>query len=221
MSQLLDKPREGEKPRLRGLIHLIMSPVSLVAGLVLVALADKLRGRIALGIFTLAAVTLFTGSALYHRVGWKPKTKEVWRRIDHANITILIAGTYTPFAIFLLDKTQAIVLLSIVWAGAIATSLLRVLWLRAPRWLYVPIYLALGWAAVFFMPDFWRNGGVAVFLLILLGGIFYSLGAVIYALKKPTFSTKWFGFHELFHALTAAAFVVQFIAAGIVVYTHQ
>ena len=221
MSQLLDKPREGEKPRLRGLIHLIMSPVSLVAGLVLVALADKLRGRIALGIFTLAAVTLFTGSALYHRVGWKPKTKEVWRRIDHANITILIAGTYTPFAIFLLDKTQAIVLLSIVWAGAIATSLLRVLWLRAPRWLYVPIYLALGWAAVFFMPDFWRNGGVAVFLLILLGGIFYSLGAVIYALKKPNFSTKWFGFHELFHALTAAAFVVQFIAAGIVVYTHQ
>ena len=221
MSQLLDKPREADKPRLRGLIHLIMSPVSLVAGLVLVALADKLRGRIALGIFTLAAVTLFTGSALYHRVGWKPKTKEVWRRIDHANITVLIAGTYTPFAIFLLDKTQAIVLLSIVWGGAIATSLLRVLWLRAPRWLYVPIYLALGWAAVFFMPDFWRHGGVAVFILIVLGGICYSFGAVIYALKKPNFSTKWFGFHELFHALTAAAFVVQFIAAGIVVYTHQ
>ena len=121
MSSLLNRPNETEKPRLRGLIHLIMSPVSLVAGLVLVALADKLRGRIALGIFTLAAVTLFTGSALYHRVGWKPKTKEVWRRIDHANITILIAGTYTPFAIFLLDKTQAIVLLSIVWGGAIAT----------------------------------------------------------------------------------------------------
>ena len=221
MSQLLEKPHGYDKPRLRGLIHLIMSPVSLVAGLILVALADKLRGRIALGIFTLAAVTLFTGSALYHRVGWKPKTKEVWRRIDHANITILIAGTYTPFAIFLLNKTQAIVLLSIVWGGAIATSLLRVFWLRAPRWLYVPIYLALGWAAVFFMPDFWRNGGVAVFLLILLGGICYSLGAVIYALKKPNFSTKWFGFHELFHALTAAAFVLQFIAAGIVVYTHH
>lgn len=221
MSQLLEKPRDAEKPRLRGLIHLIMSPVSLVAGLFLVALADKLRGRIALGIFTLAAVTLFTGSALYHRVGWKPKTKEVWRRIDHANITILIAGTYTPFAIFLLNKTQAIVLLSIVWGGAIATSLLRVFWLRAPRWLYVPIYLALGWAAVFFMPNFWRNGGVAVFILILLGGICYSLGAVIYALKKPNFSTTWFGFHELFHALTAAAFVLQFIAAGIVVYTHH
>ncbi len=221
MSQLLEKPAEVEKPRLRGLIHLIMSPISLVAGLILVALADKLRGRIALGIFTLAAVTLFTGSALYHRVGWKPKTKEVWRRIDHANITILIAGTYTPFAIFLLNRDQAIVLLSIVWGGAILTSLMRVLWLNAPRWLYVPLYLLLGWAAVFFLPQFWNQGGVAVFLLIALGGICYSLGGLIYGLKKPNFSRTWFGFHEFFHALTAAAFILQFIAAGIVVYTHQ
>jgi len=221
MSQLLDKPPAAEKPRLRGLIHLIMSPVSLVAGLVLVALADKLRGRIALGIFTLAAVTLFTGSALYHRVGWKPKTKEVWRRIDHANITVLIAGTYTPFAIFLLNKGQAIVLLSIVWGGAILTSLMRVLWLNAPRWLYVPLYLILGWAAVIFLPEFWQHGGVAVFILITLGGLCYSLGGIVYGLKKPNFSRAWFGFHEFFHALTAAAFILQFIAAGIVVYTHQ
>ena len=221
MSQLLDKPPAAEKPRLRGLIHLIMSPVSLVAGLILVALADKLRGRIALGIFTLAAVTLFTGSALYHRVGWKPKTKEVWRRIDHANITVLIAGTYTPFAIFLLDKGQAIVLLAVVWGGAILTSLMRVLWLNAPRWLYVPLYLILDWAAVFFLPEFWQHGGVAVFILITLGGLCYSLGGIVYGLKKPNFSRTWFGFHEFFHALTAAAFILQFIAAGIVVYTHQ
>ena len=221
MSQLLDKPPAAEKPRLRGLIHLIMSPVSLVAGLILVALADKLRGRIALGIFTLAAVTLFTGSALYHRVGWKPKTKEVWRRIDHANITVLIAGTYTPFAIFLLDKGQAIVLLAVVWGGAILTSLMRVLWLNAPRWLYVPLYLILGWAAVFFLPEFWQHGGVAVFILITLGGLCYSLGGIVYGLKKPNFSRTWFGFHEFFHALTAAAFILQFIAAGIVVYSHQ
>ena len=221
MTETLEKPIEAEKPRLRGLIHLIMSPVSLVAGLVLIALADKLRGRIALGIFTLAAVTLFTGSALYHRVRWKPKTKELWRRIDHANITVLIAGTYTPFAIFLLDKDQAIVLLSIVWAGAVATSLIRVLWLDAPRWLYVPLYILLGWAAVFFLPSFWRNGGVGVFLLIALGGLCYSLGGLIYGIKKPNFSRTWFGFHELFHALTAAAFVLQFIAAALVVYHHN
>lgn len=221
MSSLLDRPNEVQKPRLRGLIHLIMSPISLVAGLVLVTLTNNLQGRIALGIFTLAAVTLFTGSALYHRVSWKPKTREVWRRIDHANITILIAGTYTPFAIFLLDKTQAIILLGVVWGGAIATALMRVLWLNAPRWLYVPLYLILGWAAVFFLPAFWRNGGVAVFSLIALGGICYSLGGVIYGMKKPNLSHKWFGFHELFHALTAAAFTLQFIAAGIVVYTHH
>ncbi len=217
----MEKPAEVVNPRLRGLIHLIMSPVSLVAGLILVALADKLRGRIALGIFTLAAVALFTGSALYHRVGWKPKTKEVWRRIDHANITVLIAGTYTPFAIFLLDKDQAIVLLSLVWGGALITSLLRILWINTPRWLYVPLYIVLGWAAVFFLPEFWSKGGVAVFLLIAFGGLCYSLGGLIYGVKKPNFSTKWFGFHELFHALTAAAFTLQFIAAGIVVYTHH
>lgn len=221
MSATLEETKELAQPRLRGLIHLIMSPVSLVAGLVLVTLADKLRGRIALGIFTLAAVLLFTGSALYHRVGWKPKTKAIWRRIDHANITILIAGTYTPFAIFLLSTDQAIVLLSVVWGGAIATSLMRVLWLSAPRWLYVPLYLILGWAAVAFLPEFWSKGGVAVFLLIAIGGICYSLGAVIYGLKKPNLSRTWFGFHELFHALTAAAFTLQFIAAGIVVYSNH
>jgi hemolysin III len=220
MTQLVERPADPQ-PRLRGLIHLIMSPLSLVAGLVLVALADKMRGRIALGIFTLAAVVLFTGSALYHRVGWKPKTKALWRRIDHANITILIAGTYTPFAIFLLKGNARLTLLIIAWVGAIVTSLIRILWLTAPRWSYVPLYIALGWAAVFYLPEFWQQGGVAVFLLILSGGICYSLGGIIYGLKKPNFSNKWFGFHELFHALTATAFTLQFIAAGIVVYTHH
>jgi len=209
------------KPKLRGLIHLIMSPVALVAGLILITLSDKLRGRIALGIFTVAAVALFTGSALYHRVSWKPKTKMVWRRIDHANIPILIAGTYTPFALFLLDKDQAIVLLLLIWIGALSTAAMRILWISAPRWLYVPLYIALGWAAVFFLPTFYRHGGVAVFLLILLGGLCYSIGGLIYGIKKPNFSLKWFGFHELFHSLTAAAFIFQFIAAGIVVYTHN
>jgi hemolysin III len=148
-----------------------MSPVSLVAGLTLVTLADKLRGRITLGIFTLAAVTLFTCSALYHRVNWTPKTKAVWRRIDHANIPLLIAGTYTPFAIFLLKKNDSILLLSLVWGGAILTALMRISWISAPRWLYVPLYLALGWAAVIYLPEFWTKGGVAVFLLILIGGL--------------------------------------------------
>ncbi len=164
-----------------------MSPISLVAGLILITLADELRGRITLGIFTLTAVTLFTCSALYHRVGWSDKNRAIWRRIDHSNISILIAGTYTPFAIYLLEADQAKILLILAWGGALLSSLLRIFWLSAPRWLYVSGYIALGWAAVIYMPEFLKSGGVVIFVLILVGGVLYSAGGVIYALKKPIF----------------------------------
>ena len=194
-----------------------MSPLALVAGLTLVTITSELRGRITLTIFTLTAVSLFTCSAIYHRVPWGPTAKAVWRRIDHANIPLLIAGTYTPFAIYLLEKNQAVVLLSIVWGGAVLSGFFRVFWLSAPKWLYVPIYIALGWAALIYLPDFYRNGGLLVLILIGLGGFLYSVGALIYAIKKPNFSINWFGFHELFHAMTAAAFVSHFIAAVLVI----
>ena len=194
-----------------------MSPLALVAGLVLITITTELRGRITLTIFTLTAVSLFTCSAIYHRVPWGPSAKAIWRRIDHANIPLLIAGTYTPFAIYLLDKSQAVILLSLVWGGALLSGVFRVFWLSAPRWLYVPIYLALGWAALIYLPDFYRNGGLIVFLLVAFGGILYSLGALIYAVKWPNFSINWFGFHELFHAMTAAAFISHFIAAILVI----
>jgi len=194
-----------------------MSPLALVAGLVLITITTELRGRITLTIFTLTAVSLFTCSAIYHRIPWGPSAKAIWRRIDHANIPLLIAGTYTPFAIYLLDKSQAVILLSLVWGGALLSGVFRVFWLSAPRWLYVPIYLALGWAALIYLPDFYRNGGLIVFLLVAFGGILYSLGAIIYAVKWPNFSINWFGFHELFHAMTAAAFISHFIAAILVI----
>ena len=194
-----------------------MSPLALVAGLVLITITTELRGRVTLTIFTLTAVSLFTCSAIYHRVPWGPSAKAIWRRIDHANIPLLIAGTYTPFAIYLLDKSQAVILLSLVWGGALLSGVFRVFWLGAPRWLYVPIYLALGWAALIYLPDFYRNGGLAVLLLVATGGILYSLGAIIYAVKWPNFSINWFGFHELFHAMTAAAFISHFIAAVLVI----
>ncbi len=210
-----------EKPKLRGIVHLVMSPLSLVAGLILITLANELRGRITLGIFTLTAVTLFTCSALYHRVAWNDKNKAIWRRIDHSNISILIAGTYTPFAVYLLQPNQTKTLLIVAWGGAILISLLRIFWLSAPRWLYVAGYISLGWAAVFYMPAFFNSGGVAIFILILTGGLLYSAGGVIYALKKPNFSISWFGFHELFHAMTAAAFICHFIAAVLTVYSKN
>ena len=205
------------RPKLRGIIHLVMSPLALVAGLVLITITTELRGRVTLTIFTLTAVSLFTCSAIYHRIPWGPSAKAIWRRIDHANIPLLIAGTYTPFAIYLLDKSQAVILLSLVWGGALLSGVFRVFWLSAPRWLYVPIYLALGWAALIYLPDFYRNGGLIVFLLVAFGGILYSLGAIIYAVKWPNFSINWFGFHELFHAMTAAAFISHFIAAILVI----
>ena len=198
-----------------------MSPLSLVAGLILITLANELRGRITLGIFTLTAVTLFTCSALYHRVAWNDKNKAIWRRIDHSNISILIAGTYTPFAVYLLQPSQTKTLLIVAWGGAILISLLRIFWLSAPRWLYVAGYISLGWAAVFYMPAFFISGGVAIFILILTGGLLYSAGGVIYALKKPNFSISWFGFHELFHALTAAAFICHFVAAILTVFSNR
>ncbi len=198
-----------------------MSPLSLVAGLILITLANELRGRITLGIFTLTAVTLFTCSALYHRVAWNDKNKAIWRRIDHSNISILIAGTYTPFAVYLLQPSQTKTLLIVAWGGAILISLLRIFWLSAPRWLYVAGYISLGWAAVFYMPAFFNSGGIAIFILILTGGLLYSAGGVIYALKKPNFSISWFGFHELFHALTAAAFICHFVAAILTVFSNR
>ena len=209
------------KPKLRGVIHLVMSPISLVAGLILISAASELRGRITLGIFTLTAVTLFTCSALYHRVNWSNKYRGLWRRIDHANIPILIAGTYTPFAVFLLNPDQRKILLIAVWVGALSTSFMRIVWLSAPRWLYVAAYILLGWAALAFIPTFYRNGGVAVFTLIALGGLCYTAGGVVYALKRPNFNVSWFGFHELFHALTAAAFVAHFVAAILTVFSGR
>lgn len=207
-------------PKLRGVVHLVMSPISLVTGIVLITLASEFAGRITLGVFTLTAVTLFTCSALYHRVGWSKKYKAVWRRIDHANIPILIAGTYTPFAIFLLESRSATLLLSAVWGGAIATAILRVAWVTAPRWLYVIAYIALGWAAIAYLPEFLNEGGVLIFALVLLGGILYSVGALIYATKKPNISPRWFGFHELFHSFTAGAFLAHLSAAILVVFAH-
>jgi len=112
-------------------------------------------------------------------------------------------------------------LLTLVWSGAILTSILRITWLTAPRWLYVIAYIALGWAALIYLPQFWKVGGVAVFMLILAGGLFYTAGGVIYALKKPNFSINWFGFHELFHAFTAAAFICHFVGAVLTVYTQK
>jgi hemolysin III len=209
------------KPKLRGWLHAGMFPATLVAGVTLTALADSPRGRIACAVYTLTACLLFGVSALYHRGNWTPGVSAMLRRLDHANIFLIIAGTYTPLAILLLPNGTATALLWFVWAGALAGILFRVFWVSAPRWLYTPCYLALGWAAVFYLPAFLRTGGVAVLVCVTVGGLLYSAGGVIYGIKRPNPSPRWFGFHEVFHSFTLAAFIVHYVGISLVAYTHS
>ncbi|URN15238.1 MULTISPECIES: PAQR family membrane homeostasis protein TrhA [Streptomyces] len=208
------------KPRLRGWLHAGMFPVVLVAGLVLTALAESARGRLACAVYAFTACLLFGVSALYHRGDWGPRATAVLRRLDHANIFLIIAGTYTPLTLLLLPGSTARTLLWAVWAAATAGIAFRVFWVGAPRWLYTPCYIAMGWAAVFFLPDFLRAGGVAVLVLVVVGGLLYSAGGVVYGLRRPDPSPHWFGFHEVFHCLTLAAFAAHYAGISLVAYRH-
>ena len=206
------------KPMLRGWLHLGAAPLVLIAGMVLVVFAPTLEGRISSAIFTLTAVMLFGTSAVYHRGNWSPKAQAALRRMDHANIFLIIAGTYTPLTVMLLAGRRRVVALVVVWAGALLGLLSRILWLTAPRWVYVPIYVALGWVAIGFIGPFYEAGGAAVVTLIIAGGLCYTVGAVIYGFKWPGKSARYFGFHEIFHALTIAGFTCHYIAASMAIY---
>lgn len=207
------------KPKWRGWLHAGMFPASVAAGIVLICLAGSTSARIACAIYSVSAWLLFGVSAVYHRFTWGPRGDAVLRRLDHANIFLIIAGSYTPFTILLLDGGRRQTLLWVVWGGALAGIAFRVFWVGAPRWLYTPCYLALGWAAVFFLPDMIRTGGAAVITLMIVGGVLYSLGGVVYGLKRPNPSPHWFGFHEVFHAFTLGAFICQYVGVSLVAYT--
>ncbi|MGO0574873.1 PAQR family membrane homeostasis protein TrhA [Ornithinimicrobium panacihumi] len=201
------------KPHLRGWLHLGMVPISLVLSILLVVFSPTPTSRIAAVVFGLTAVLLFATSAVYHRGRWSPRVEGFLKRWDHANIFLIIAGTHTPFAITLLPLGQARTLLWTVWVGAVAGVIFRVFWVGAPRWLYTVVYCALGWVAVFYLVPFWRSGGPLIVSLIAAGGLFYTVGAVVYALKRPNPSPRWFGFHEVFHAFTVVAFAAHWTAA--------
>jgi hemolysin III len=208
------------KPRLRGWLHTGALPVTLVAGFALVALGPTLQARLAAAIYAITSGLLFGISATYHRGTLGPRLAEVLRRFDHANIYLIIAGTYTPFALLALDGAARVAVLSIIWSGALAGVLFRVCWLGAPRWLYTVLYLGLGWTAIFVMPQLLDGAGLAAVVLVAVGGLFYTAGAIVYGLRRPDPSPGWFGFHEVFHAFTIAAYLVQYIAVSIVVYSH-
>lgn len=207
------------KPHLRGWLHAGTFPLALAAGIVLVSLAPTTAGRVSAAIFAVTACLLFGVSAIYHRGTWSPRTEALLKRFDHANIFLIIAGSYTPFSVMLLPAGKARTLLTIVWIGAVAGVAFRVLWVHAPRWLYVPAYIALGWAAIAYLPSFLESGSLAVVILVIVGGALYTTGAVVYGIKRPNPSPRWFGFHEVFHALTVAAFIVHFVGVSIAVYS--
>ncbi len=207
---------EALKPKLRGWLHAGTFPFAVVAGVVLVVLAPPGADRIATAVYAVTAALLFGVSATFHRGTWSGRAHGILRRLDHSNIFLIIAGTYTPFSTLLLERPQSTVLLWIVWGGALAGVSFRVLWVGAPRWLYTPVYIALGWVAVFFIDDFVRTGGWLIVVLLVVGGLLYSAGGIVYAAKRPDPSPRWFGFHEVFHALTLGGFLTHYIAVSLV-----
>ncbi len=216
---LLDASRasvDEQKPTWRGWLHAVTFPITVAGGIILISVAHGTTAKWAAAVFMVSSMLLFGNSALYHRFNWSPKVKMSLKRIDHANIFLLIAGTYTPLALLALPPAQSDILLIVVWSGAVLGIGFRVFWIGAPRWLYVALYLALGWAAVAYMvPLFQANA--AMMVLVLLGGLLYTIGALAYALKRPNPWPGRFGFHEIFHACTVLAYICHWSATLLIV----
>jgi hemolysin III len=210
------------KPRLRGWLHAYAATISIASGATLVAVAATMRGGragISTAVYAATVTLLFGTSALYHRLNWSPRGHAIMRRLDHSMIFVFIAGTYTPIAALTLPHRTAIVVLVAVWIGAIFGVGLQTAWPTAPRWLAVPCYIALGWVAVFVMPELLHNAGVAAMVLVMAGGIIYTIGGIVYGLKKPNPVPGVFGFHEVFHACTLIAAICHYVAIWLAVFS--
>ena len=202
------------KPRLRGVSHQFAFFAALLAGAALIALAPE-RARLAAAIYAGSLATLLGTSALYHRPTWKPGPRRWMRRADHAAIFVLIAGTYTPFTL-LLPPRDALVMRVLAWGGAALGILQSLFWVQAPRPLVAALYIGFGSAILVFWPALHGALGAAGLSVLLLGGLFYSTGAVIYAVRRPNPAPAVFGYHEIFHALVVAAAICHFtVVAGV------
>jgi hemolysin III len=203
------------KPRLRGVSHQWAFVVSLFLGAGLIVYADTPRATLAVAIYAVSLSALFGTSALYHRVNWRrPNVRRWMRRLDHTMIFLLIAGTYTPFALLVLHGTLATAILIAVWTGALAGTIVEMIWIDAPKWVTAIIYLQLGWVAIVAFPELWSELGVGGTALVAGGGLLYTLGAVVYAIQRPDPNPAVFGYHEIFHLLVIAAAAAQFAAVA-------
>ncbi|MDN5745785.1 MAG: hemolysin III family protein [Nocardioidaceae bacterium] len=213
------------KPKLRGWIHLLSVPLVIAAGVVLICLSPTPATRIGSSVYVASALLLFGTSALYHRGTWSPKVWTILNRLDHSNIFLFIAGSYTPFAVILLDDTAQWLMLTVAWSGALLGIGFKVFWPTAPRWTSAPVYIALGWAAIFFIPAFFKGAtalglgvGIAIFVLIAAGGALYTMGGLVYGFQWPDPSPRIFGFHEIFHGFTIAAFAAHYVGVSLATY---
>lgn len=193
------------RPSWRGWIHAGAFPLAVIGGLALIILSPTIASRMAAAVFTVTGMMLFGTSAVYHRGRWRMRVRLLLRRLDHANIFLIIAGTYTPLAVLMLDRGAATVLLSIMWIGAILGVIFRIVWTTAPRWLFVPVYVGIGVTGVGYLPQIWQENP-AVAILVIVGGALYIAGAGIYGIKRPDPAPRVFGYHEIFHTLTVLGF---------------
>jgi hemolysin III len=204
------------KPRLRGVLHQWAFAASLAGGAALLLEAGSARARIAAGVYALSLAALFGTSALYHRVDWHSlRARRVMRRLDHTMIFVLIAGSYTPFALLVLHGSLGVIILAVVWSGALAGAVFKLVWVDAPRWLMAGTYIGLGWVAVVATPQIVHRLGVVPVVAVALGGVLYSVGAVIYASKRPDPVPTVFGYHELFHLLVIVAAALQYAVVAV------
>jgi len=203
------------KPRLRGVSHQYAFYVALAAGAALVVLARGGEARAAALVYALSLSAMFGASALYHRIDWSPRPAAWLRRLDHSMIFVLVAGTYTPFAVLVLAPVLGWTVLAVVWGGALVGIVISLLWIDAPRWLTALLYVALGWVSVVVMPQLWDRAGVLAVALLATGGLLYTAGAVVYARRRPDPVPRVFGYHEVFHVLVIAAAAVHFTAVAV------
>ena len=209
------------KPKLRGVSHEWAFFLSLGFGTALIILARTPKATLAVAIYALSLSALFGTSALYHRVNWtRPKVRMTMRRLDHSMIFFLIAGTYTPFALLVLHGPLADAILAVVWIGAIAGAIVEMIWIDHPKWVGALIYMSLGWVAVVAFPALWSDMGVAGALLVAIGGLLYTAGAVVYATQRPNPNPAIFGYHEVFHLFVIAAAVAHFSAVAFFALPH-
>ena len=202
---------------MRGAFHLYAFGAFALLGAVLVSASSGGRERLAAAVFCGCLVLTFGVSALYHRVTWRPAARRVMRRLDHASIYLLIAGTYTPYGLLVLSGAWQFSILGVVWIGAALAIVQRLFWLDAPRWVPVAAGIFLGWVGVVALPQIIEASGVSGTALVAAGGILYTLGAVVYAIRRPDPLPTVFGYHELFHLLTVVAASCQFAAIALLV----